>query len=82
MLMLSRKNLVPTATRLVEPADSITVVSTDGVTVVSTDGVTGPTATVWSLNCKYSMFLSVSVPSGLPERRSTTFQLPSAFCVT
>ena len=74
MLMLSRKNLVPTATRLVEPADSITV--------VSTDGVIGPTATVWSLNCKYSMFLSVSVPSGLPERRSTTFQLPSAFCVT
>ena len=66
--------MVLTATRLVEPANSITV--------VSTDGVIGPTATVLSLNCKYSMFLSVSVPSGLPERRSTTVQLPSAFCVT
>ena len=69
VLMLSRKKWLLTATRLVKPADLITV-------------VTGPTATVLSSNCKYSMFPSVSVPPGLPERRSTTFQLPSAFCVT
>ena len=45
-------------------------------------GGTAPTATVVSLNSRKSILMSVSVPSGLPLRRSTTFQLPSVFCVT
>ena len=40
--------------------------------------------TVWSesLNCRSSIFHSLSEPSGLPVRRSTIDQLPSTFCTT
>ena len=36
-----------------------------------------PSATTPSLNCRNSMLVRVSVPSGLPERRSVMVQLPS-----